>query len=89
MPSIRLGMAVAALVVPTAFAAAKPDFGEADRNGDDRVSLREAKRAGVPIEEAEIADIDDDGKLTRMDWKFVEAGESSGGDEQSSQGSGE
>jgi len=50
----------------------KPDFEQADRNGDRRVSIEEATEAGIPKEEALFNDIDDDGKLTKVDWKFVD-----------------
>lgn len=50
----------------------RPSFDEVDANGDGAVSLEEAKQAGVPESEVKREDIDDDGQLSKADWKFVE-----------------
>lgn len=69
-----LGAALVAL--PLAAAAAgegeRPAFDKADANGDGKVSVAEAKQAGVPKAEAKREDIDDDSQLTKADWKFVD-----------------
>jgi hypothetical protein len=51
---------------------ARPGFGKADANGDGKISVEEAKSAGVPAAEAKREDIDNDGQLTKADWKFVD-----------------
>lgn len=61
----------------------RPSFGEVDQDGDGRISVEEAKQAGVPESEFEREDIDDDGKLTEADWKFVQMSPEGGGDESS------
>lgn len=63
----------------------RPGFNEADGNGDGRITVEEAIGLGVPEAEAKREDIDNDGKLTRADWKFVdmdgpESDEGSGSD---------
>lgn len=65
---------VAAMLIAsgTALAAEKPSFNEADANGDEKVSIKEATNAGVPKEEAKSNDLDDNGKLAKSDWKFVD-----------------
>lgn len=50
----------------------KRGFKEADQNDDGKVSIQEAKVAGVPEEEAKASDLDDDGKLAKADWQFVD-----------------
>lgn len=61
------------LGLPAAVAAAeKPSFQDADRDGNGAVSIQEAKQAGVPEQEAKAVDINDDGKLTKTDWKFAD-----------------
>jgi hypothetical protein len=50
----------------------RPGFKEADSNGDGRISVEEATELGVPQAEAKREDIDNDGQLTRADWKFVD-----------------
>lgn len=61
-----------------AFAAQKPSFSKADANGNGKVSIQEAVKAGVPKDQAKQADIDNDGKLTKTDWKFVNMGKKQG-----------
>lgn len=69
-----LGLAV--LLAPLAATAAdgeqRPGFEQADANGDGAISMKEAQQAGVPQSEAKREDIDNDGKLTKADWKFVD-----------------
>ncbi|MDZ7748556.1 MAG: hypothetical protein U5K43_06690 [Halofilum sp. (in: g-proteobacteria)] len=62
----------------------RPDYKEADANGDGQVSVSEATDVGVPKSEAKREDIDNDGKLTQADWKFVDMNGSSGGEGDSS-----
>jgi len=50
----------------------RPEFKNADSDGDGRISVEEAAEAGVPKAEAKREDIDNDGKLTKADWKFVD-----------------
>ena len=50
----------------------RPGFDNADSDGDGRISVQEATEAGVPEAEAKREDIDNDGKLTKADWKFVD-----------------
>ncbi len=50
----------------------RPGFKDADRNGDGRITVEEATDLGVPEAEAKREDIDNDGELTRADWKFVD-----------------
>ena len=56
----------------TSLAEVRPKFRFADQNGDGKVSINEARAAGVPVSEARACDIDDDGKLTRDDWRFID-----------------
>ena len=69
-----LGTALVALplVAVAAGEGERPAFDEADANGDGKVSLEEAKQAGVPKAEAKREDIDDDNQLSKADWKFVD-----------------
>ena len=73
--TIRLA-GLALVAVPLAASAAdsgeRPKFGEADANGDGAISIEEARKAGVPKEEAKREDIDNDGELTKADWRFVD-----------------
>lgn len=76
----RLATIIAAAFLTTsgaAWAADKPSFKEADADGNGKVSVQEAKKAGVPKDEAKSNDLDDDGKLTKNDWEFVDMQESS------------
>ncbi|MFW5970054.1 MAG: hypothetical protein ACOCP9_05400 [Halofilum sp. (in: g-proteobacteria)] len=70
-------LAAALLAFPLVGAAAdddddRPEFDDADSNGDGRITVEEATEAGVPKAEAKREDIDDDGELTKADWKFVD-----------------
>ena len=60
------------LVAAAADDAERPGFKKVDSNGDGRISVEEATAAGVPEAEAKREDIDNDGKLTKADWKFVD-----------------
>ncbi len=53
-------------------AATKPSYSKADQNGDGSVTIQEAEKIGVPKKEAKREDLDGDGKLTKIDWRFVE-----------------
>lgn len=77
MSMSRIARTLMMLVLATPLAAVaassdKPDFKEADADGNGKVTVSEAAKAGVPKDEAKREDIDDDGKLTRADWKFVD-----------------
>lgn len=50
----------------------KPSFSEADQNNDDKVTIKEAKQAGIPMEVAKSSDKDGDGVLARSDWRMVQ-----------------
>lgn len=70
---LTTGFAVVAMALAgPAVAGKKPAFDQADKNGDGKVSVKEAEQAGAPKEEAKKADLDDDGKLTKADWEFVD-----------------
>lgn len=72
---VRLA-ALALLALPLAAGAADSDahpaFDAVDANGDGTISLEEARAAGVPENEFEREDIDQDGALTPADWYFVD-----------------
>lgn len=55
----------------------RPDYSKADADGNGQVAVSEATKAGVPKSEAKREDIDNDGKLTKADWKFVDMNPSS------------
>jgi hypothetical protein len=57
----------------------RPGFDKADENGDGKISVEEATAVGVPEAEAKREDIDNDGKLTKADWKFVDMDPKTGG----------
>lgn len=50
-----------------------PTLEEADLDGNQRVSVQEAKAAGIPEAEANSADFDDDGWLSSAEWAHVTA----------------
>ena len=82
--TVRMLMTLALAAPLAAFAAAedKPAFEAADADGNGRVAVSEAVAAGVPKNEAEREDIDDDGQLTGTDWRFIDmnpAGEGGSG----------
>ncbi|HKL77297.1 MAG TPA: hypothetical protein VJ985_02870 [Gammaproteobacteria bacterium] len=58
--------------VGVAHAEEKPAFSEVDGNGDGKVSVEQAVKAGIPEAEAKKEDIDDDGMLTKKDWEYAE-----------------
>jgi len=49
----------------------KPSFDEADANGDGVVSHEEAKEAGFNKYQVIRQDVDQDGELTKADWKYI------------------
>lgn len=65
-------MASLLVIAAPAMAARKPSFNQAERDGDHKVSIQEAVKAGVPEDEARSNDPDNDGQLARIDWKFVD-----------------
>lgn len=71
---ILAGLAVGITLLASlpANAGGKPNFRVADRNNDGRVSIDEARRAGVPEAKARDNDLNGDGKLTRSDWRFLD-----------------
>lgn len=79
MTRIVPAITLAALVVPFAVSAASvPSFSEVDTNGDGRISLQEAKQAGVPASQAQKADFDDDETLNSIDWAWIERWQTEG-----------
>ena len=69
----KTGAVVAVLFLSaTAYAEEKPAFSEVDENGDGKVGVEQAVEAGIPEAEANKEDIDNDGKLSKKDWKYVE-----------------
>ena len=79
--SVLAGAALIALPL-TAMAAGsgeRPAFDEADADGNGKISMKEASEAGVPQSEAKREDIDNDGALTKADWKFVDLEQSEDG----------
>lgn len=60
------------LVASAAEGEDRPGFDDADSDGDGRITVEEATEAGVPEAEAKREDIDNDGELTKADWKFVD-----------------
>ena len=85
MRLLSIAIAAGALVLAPTLGLAEsgqgdvPDFGEADANGDGAVTIDEAKKAGVSAERAKSQDIDSDGELTKIDWKFLKPGSYGGG----------
>lgn len=55
-----------------ATAAEKPSFDEVDEEGNGEVSVEKAVEAGVPEKEAKKEDLNNDGKLTKEDWGYIE-----------------
>lgn len=49
----------------------KPAFDEVDADDNGKITIEEAAEAGVAKEEARRQDLDDDGTLTKNDWKYV------------------
>jgi len=49
----------------------KPSFEESDANGDGKVSLEEAKKHGFSIYQFVAQDVNQDGMLTKEDWKYL------------------
>lgn len=99
MTSMRIGtlMAVLMTALPLAATAAegdeRPSYEKADANGDGVITVEEATSVGVPQEEAKREDIDNDGELTKADWKFVDmegmqTDEGDGGDSDNESGDG-
>lgn len=80
MRRLTIALAAGALVLAPSLGFAEqgqgdvPDFDQADKNGDGAVTLEEAKQAGVSAERAKSQDIDSDGELTEIDWKFLKPG---------------
>ena len=64
--------AAAFLMGGTAYAEGKPAFKSVDSDGDGKVSVEEAKQAGIPKSEAKKEDLNNDGILSAKDWKYVE-----------------
>jgi len=47
-----------------------PKFSAVDQDGNSKLSLEEAKAVGVGEETFKEEDLDDDGKLTKYDYKY-------------------
>ncbi len=67
-----IGALTIALPLVATAAQERPPFEQADANGDGTITVEEATDAGVPEAEAKREDIDNDGELTKADWKFVD-----------------
>lgn len=67
-----LAAVIAGLAPVASLARDKPSFEQADANGDGRVSVSEAKEAGIPASKAKANDLNGDGKLTKADWRFID-----------------
>ncbi len=50
--------------------ASLPSFEEADKDGDGKLSMEEAKSVGLSEETFEEEDLDGDGQLTEYDYKY-------------------
>jgi len=48
-----------------------PGFERVDKNDDRKVTWKEADAAGIPKEEFESADFDNDGELTRIGYRYT------------------
>jgi len=62
----------AVVFAATAFGAQKPSFDQADKNNNGKVSIQEAFKAGAEKGSAKLNDLDDNGKLTKNDWEYVD-----------------
>ena len=86
--STAVALAAALFAFPLTASAAqaedRPGFDDADSDGDGRITVEEATEAGVPKAEAEREDIDNDGELTKADWKFVDMDGPDSGEDSSS-----
>lgn len=67
-----MAFAVAAPLTAVTASDDRPDFEKADADGNGKVTVSEATDQGVPKEEARREDIDNNGKLSRSDWKFID-----------------
>lgn len=47
-----------------------PKFQKADKDGNGSLNLEEAKQVGVSKKEFQEEDLDNDGKLTKYDYKY-------------------
>lgn len=63
---------VALMTSPTTAAESKPAFDEVDTNGNGKISLKEAKAAGVPEPEFKEDDLDNDQRLNKRDWGYLD-----------------
>jgi len=71
--AIKAITAVAAIsLTGLAHAQEKPDFSEIDQDGNGKVAVEQAVKAGIPEAEAKKEDLDNDGQLTEKDWEYVE-----------------
>lgn len=73
LAATSLSLGAAAQTGPDAKGAEKrpyPKFEEVDADGDGKVTWKEAKAAGIPKEEFESADFDEDGELTRVGYRY-------------------
>lgn len=74
MKRLLTAFLLCATVAPLASAAAMktiPSFKQADKNGDNIVTIQEAVAAGIPRAIAKKNDLNGDGKLTSTDWILV------------------
>ncbi len=49
----------------------KPAFEEADKNGDGGIGMKEAKALGYSKYQFFAQDVDQDGMLTKEDWRYL------------------
>ena len=65
-------LAAAAFAAPALAADAdKPSFETADANGDGKISMKEAKEQGYDKYQFAAQDVDQDGMLTKEDWRYI------------------
>lgn len=55
----------------TVSAAEKPAFSSVDVDGDGKISIQQATKAGISKAEAKAEDQNKDGSLTEGDWRYI------------------
>lgn len=72
LAALMLGVSGAALATSSGSGESSemPKFSAVDQNENGKLSFQEAKEVGVNKETFKKEDLDDDGKLTRYDYKY-------------------